>query len=286
MKVKTAIGRFETQLRADGKSAHTRSAYLRDVRALASSMGDGIDIAKITPAAVARYFASDEIKKKEAISVNRMKTSIRAFFRYLNESRYLKADPSRLIRAGRCQRKIPVALSDSEAHRFLKTVSASEDINAERDHVMIALLLGTGMRLGSLANLDVGSIDFAGGIIRTNGKGNTEEAIYIQPRLKRLLRSYIRSRGLAVASPLFCNCRGDRLGMRTIQQRVSFWLREAGIDNGASVHTLRHTFATRLYEKTRDLYLVQKALGHRQITTTEIYTKVSDSSLRRAVNLL
>lgn len=286
MKIKTAIRRFGTQLEADGKSAHTSEAYLRDVSALASSIGGNVDIARITPAAIARYFASDAMKKRETVSVNRMKTSVRIFFRYLAESGCLKKDPSRLIKASKCERKIPSALYQRETQRLLKTIRASADINAKRDYVIISLLLGTGMRLGSMAGISIGHIDFGKGIIKTNGKGNAEDVAYLQLGLKRLLKTYIHSKGLTETSPLFCNSRGDRLGIRSIQQRVSCWLKEAGINSGASVHTLRHTFATRLYEKTRDLYLVQKALCHRQITTTEIYTRVSDSSLRKAVNLL
>ena len=85
------------------------------------------------------------------------------------------------------------------------------------------------------------------------------------------------------ATPLFRGRSGRRLGARAIQLKFARWVKEAGIDRPVSVHSLRHTFAIRLYEKTGDLYLVQRALGHRNITTTEIYARVSDEALRRAV---
>ena len=84
-------------------------------------------------------------------------------------------------------------------------------------------------------------------------------------------------------TPLFRNQSGRRLGARAIQLKFARWVQDAGIDRPVSVHSLHHTFATPLYEKTGDLYLVQRALGHRQITTTEIYARVSDEALRRAV---
>ena len=84
-------------------------------------------------------------------------------------------------------------------------------------------------------------------------------------------------------TPLFRASTGRRLGARQIQLRFAALCRDAGIDRQLSIHSLRHTFATRLYEKTGDLHLVQRALGHWQITTTEVYVRVSDQALRRAV---
>jgi integrase/recombinase XerC len=84
-------------------------------------------------------------------------------------------------------------------------------------------------------------------------------------------------------TPVFASKSGRRLGARQIQLNFTLWLRVAGITRPFSIHSLRHTFATRLYRKTGDLYLVQRALGHRQITTTEVYARVSDDTLRQAI---
>ena len=84
-------------------------------------------------------------------------------------------------------------------------------------------------------------------------------------------------------TPLLRSRSGRRLGARAIQLKFTKWVKDAGIDRPVTVHSLRHTFATRLYEKTGDLYLVQRALGHRNITTTEVYARVSDERLREAV---
>ena len=95
---------------------------------------------------------------------------------------------------------------------------------------------------------------------------------------------YSSSRFASTAdTPLFQGQSGLRLGARQIQLRFAQLLEDAGIERQVSIHSLRHTFATRLYEKTGDLHLVQKALGHRQITTTEVYARVSDGALRRAI---
>lgn len=141
------------------------------------------------------------------------------------------------------------------------------------------------MRLGSLVSLNLGDIDLKSGVAQIRTKGNGRDKVFLNPQLQRLIARYLTNVGpeanTSPASPLFRSVHGRRLGARQIQLNFAKWCREAGV--AASVHSCRHTFATRLYRKTGDLHLVQRALGHRQITTTEIYAKVSDKSLRRAL---
>jgi integrase len=141
------------------------------------------------------------------------------------------------------------------------------------------------MRLGSLVSLNFGDIDLKSGIAHIRTKGGGRDRVYLNPQLQRLIARYLKNVGPEANTspnvPLFRSVHGRRLGARQIQLNFAKWCREAGIT--ASVHSLRHTFATRLYHRTGDLHLVQRALGHRQIATTEIYARVSDDSLRRAV---
>jgi len=290
MKLKTAIRRFETQLIADGKSDHTRTAYLRDIRLLTSWLG-GKDIGKIKPDAIARFFSSNELrmpvngKARAAISVNRIKTSIRTFFNYLVDTGYLKQSPARLIKAAKTTRKVPETLAEVDSMQLLNTIKQSKSELAKRDLVMISLLLATGIRLSSLVNLNADDVKIKKGFIKITAKGGREETVFINPKLKQILIKYLADKTDSSDSPLFQTRDGRRLCRRQVQMRVAIWLKASGISQ-ASVHTLRHTFATRLYDKTRDLYLVQKALGHQQITTTEIYTRISNQSLKKAINLL
>ena len=149
------------------------------------------------------------------------------------------------------------------------------------------MLLGTGIRLGSLVGLNVGDVDLSAGTLRIHAKGGGEERVFLNPRLVGMLGGFLdesRSQGpCGPRSPLIRSQSGNRLGARAIQLKFARWVEEAGINRPVSVHSLRHTFATRLYERTGDLYLVQRALGHRQITTTEIYARVIDEALRHAM---
>jgi len=290
MKLKTAVKRFTTQLTADGKSDHTRTAYLRDIRLFVSWLGDN-DISKINPDNIARFFTSDELKfsvsgkGRAAISINRIKTSIRTFFNYLVEAGYLKQSPARLIKATKTTSKIPEMLVETDAEQLLATIKQSKSELAQRDFVIISLLLATGIRLSSLGNLNFSDVMIKKGIIKIIAKGGREETIFINPKLRQILLKYLAANIYSADAPLFQSRNGRRLCCRQIQQRVSMWLKAAGINKG-SVHTLRHTFATRLYNKTHDLYIVQKALGHQHITSTEIYTRISNKSLKKAINLL
>ncbi len=288
MKLSTAIRRFDCQLRADGKSPHTRQVYLRDLALFARWLRRDVNISTITPSKLARFLTSRIFtrtasgKPKATISINRSKSALRSFFRFLTDAGCLKANPARLVRSAPASQRPPRVLTQKETRALLATIKKYKTPIARRDHLMFALLLGTGIRLSSLVNLNVGDVDLAPGTIRVNGKGNVEQLVFLNRGLKRLLKSYLAPH-VDAKDPLFLSLRVRRIGARQVELRVAYWLRLAGISRRYSVHTLRHTFATRLYEKTKNLRLVQRALGHRRATTTEIYTRLADADLKSAM---
>jgi integrase/recombinase XerC len=283
MKLSTAIKRFDTQLRADGKSERTRQAYLRDLAKLRCWLKADVRAATVTPDALARFLADGNDEPKSALTVNRTKTALRVFFRFLNDAGYLSDNPARLIRSTPTDRRVPSYLSLDEARRLLDAISNSDSALATRDHAMFSLLLGTGIRLGSLVALNVGDVNLAEGTVTIKAKGGREDTVFLNTRLCKLLARYIKAANATDGTPLFRSRNGSRLGPRQVQLRLKHWLEVAGITKSLSVHSLRRTFASRLYSKTSDLHLVQRALGHRHITTTEIYVKVEDKALRKAL---
>jgi integrase/recombinase XerC len=282
MRLSTAIGRFDTQLRADGKSDHTRGAYLRDLRALEDWLQADPDVASITAAELARYLSANS-DRDAAISLNRTKTALRMFFKFLTEAGYLKTDPARLIKNGRCEQKTPEHLSTCEARKLLASIPLNNGAAAKRDRVMFTLLLQTGIRLGGLVKLKVKDVRFEEGTLRVTEKGGVERSVYLTSKLRRTLKSYIAERDLVPDDPLFPSRAGGPLGRRQVQLRFHHWLDKAGITRHLTVHSTRHTFAMGLYRQSGDLRLVQTALGHRHISTTEIYARVEDKALRRAL---
>ena len=292
MRIYKAIESFKTQLRADGRSPHTVAAYMRELRLFMNWIGRVKNVEPITPGNIAEFFTSNtalvtmEGENRCTVSLNRLKTTIRAFFAYLQEAGMINSNPARLVKSKPCQRKSPATLLDSERRALLNTISKSREPLAKRDFAIVSLLLGTGIRLASLVGLDASDIDFKEGTINITSKGGRTETVFINATLQRILSSHIKAYGIGGASPLFQTSSGRRLCSRQIQYRIGYWMKAAGIMRQASVHTLRHTFATRLYSMTGDLRLVQRALGHRQVTTTEIYTHLCDQSLKKAIRFI
>ena len=293
MRLSQATIRFGRQLAANGCSAHTRAAYSRDLRALTDWLGGNPAISRISPDTLARFLTSSVALEtpngdpRAAITVNRVKSALRSFFAFCVESGWIRENPARLIRSSPARPKEPATLTEGEIRRLRAVVTESVTTTAPRDRLILELLLGTGIRLGSLVGLNVGDVDLQSGTLSIRAKGGAEARVFLNPRLVGMLGRFLKERATQAAGgpnvPLFRGRSGRRLGARAIQLKFASWVKEAGIDRPVSVHSLRHTFATRLYEKTGDLYLVQRALGHRQITTTEIYARVTDESLRRAV---
>ncbi|MFH0777233.1 MAG: tyrosine-type recombinase/integrase [Candidatus Eisenbacteria bacterium] len=282
MKLLTAIARFDTQLRADGRSQRTRQAYLRDLRKLRAWLGKDVPVTAVTPDALARFLAGGN-GRQSALTVNRAKTALRVFFRFLTDAGYLRDNPARLIRSTPTDRRVPGYLSSDEAKRLLGAIPKSDGLIARRDHAMFSLLLGTGIWLGSLVALNAGDVNRARRIVTITAKGERQDTVFLNPQLTRLLSHHIEAAGAVDGTPLFCSRNGTRLGRRQVQLRLKYWVGAAGIAKPVSVHWLRHSFATRLYSQTGDLRLVQRALGHRHIATTEIYARVEDKALRRAL---
>jgi site-specific recombinase XerD len=283
VRLSTAIRRFDTQLQADAKSDHTRGAYLRDLGKFKDWQRADPHIADIGPGTLARYLASDVPATKPAISANRTKTALRVFFQFLTDAGYLDTNPARLIKNGRTESKIPAHLTADEARRLMLAIRGTRSDAADRDRALFALLLHTGVRLGSAIALRAGDVNFDQRTAQINGKGGTRQSVYLTSTIRRLLKSYIKAFGLTPDDPLFPARSGGHLCARQVQLRFKHWLDKAGITRHLTVHSTRHTFAMNFYRKTGDLRLVQTALGHRHISTTEIYARVEDTALRRAL---
>ncbi|MBI3872415.1 MAG: tyrosine-type recombinase/integrase [candidate division Zixibacteria bacterium] len=243
MKLADATDRFTRQLAANGRSHHTRAAYRRDLEALAKWLGNKPDLGHITPDVPARFLCSVAVlrtpdgKLRAALTVNRTKSALRSFFAFCVESGWIKDNPARLIRSSPAAAKEPTTLTEDEIGRLRTTLAEADGPCAIRDSLIFEVLLGTGIRLGLLVRENV----------RT-GDGRPDIPLF-------------RSQsGSATAGK-------RRLGARQVQLQFAALCHAADLTRRVSVHSLRHTFATRLYHKTGDQYLVQRALGHRQITS-------------------
>ena len=288
---------FCARLSAEGRSPATIAAYRRDLALVARVAGElapGIVCRAVTAGLLDQVFSAGAVIESErgqrsAASLHRMKAAVRAFFAWAAEAGVVDDNPARSIRMHRLPRKLPVFLTSSEKKRLLKELKGRTDFSALRDRAMIEVLLGTGIRLGELAALDMDDIDLDAKHLRVRAKGNVPQVKFIKTDLRTLLRRYLAERrrhGRPEMEALFLSNRDGRLCQRQIANRLAHWLRKAGIEKDLTPHGLRHTFATHLYGATNDLLVVQRALGHRDVSTTQIYTHLVDGQLEEALERL
>lgn len=292
-----AIEAFCARLSAEGRSPATIAAYRRDlalVARVADELAPGIVCRTVTAGLLDQVFSAGAVTESErgprsAASLHRMKAAVRAFFAWAVEVGVVDDNPARSIRMHRLPRKLPVFLTTAEKKRLLKELKGRTDFSTLRDRAMIEVLLGTGIRLGELAALDMDDIDLDAKHLRVRAKGNVPQVKFIKTDLRTLLRRYLAERrrhGRPEMEALFLSNRDGRLCQRQIANRLAHWLRKAGIEKELTPHGLRHTFATHLYGATNDLLVVQRALGHRDVSTTQIYTHLVDGQLEEALERL
>ena len=212
------------------------------------------------------------------------------FFKYLTQkTKMLDVNPAQDLETPKLDKRIPKYLSLEESKRLLNVVNNS-DRNKERDYAIITLFLNCGMRLSELVGINIKDIDFSEEKLTVIGKGNKERTIYLNKACMKAINDLLLVRpheGVKSDSrdALFLSERKERISNRTVQYIVKQELLKAGLDvNKYSVHKLRHTAATLMYQYGNvDIRALQELLGHESIATTEIYTHVSNEQVRNAV---
>jgi integrase/recombinase XerC len=290
MKINPALSKFLVQLDADGRSPHTIGQYERHIRLFAcwcAEVGHSGVLKKITHETLAEFLASPVAKtrhgggQKKATTLNTLRTSLKCFFHYLHRAGEIPHDPGRLIRRANCGRPQPKFLADKDVEKLLATLAADESYEGRRDHALFHLMVATGIRLGSVVALDVGDVDIDRGEVFLRAfKGDRQEKVFLGKEIRDHLEVYLTDRE---SGPLFTTRQGRRLNRRQIQRKFGQWLKKAKISMPATVHSLRHTFATRLYRQTNDIFLVKEALRHKSIASTLVYARPADGQLRRAL---
>ncbi len=292
MRIQDALDRFLLQLQADGRSPHTVGQYRRHIArftvwaALDAPHGD---VAGIDHETLARFLASpaaltrpDGLSKKPT-TVNALRSSLRGFFQYLYRAGIVEIDAGRLIRHAICGEPPPKTMSKQDQECLLCTLTRAKGRSAERDHALFLMLLRTGVRIGSALAIEVNDFDLdRGEVLLRRCKGGQIQRIFLPNEVRDHMRRFLEGR---TAGFVFHNRRGQPITTRHAQRRLSYWLMKSGV-KPVSPHCLRHSFAMSFYRRTRDLSLVQKALGHRSIASTMRYARATDDDLRVAMGAL
>lgn len=232
------------------------------------------------------YYLTDIRKNKPAARARKL-TAVKQFFHYLSvDMEKLAQDPAKDINGPKLKRALPKYLSLDESLKLLRNI---ESDFTSRDYCIVTLFLNCGMRLSELVGINL--TDYKENTVRILGKGNKERTVYLNDACISALDAYLAERNqlprIVDKQSLFLSKRtGRRLSNRRVEQIVEDCLKTAGLNgNGYSPHKLRHTAATLMYQYgSADMLSLQKILGHAHVSTTEIYTHISDAQLKDAVN--
>ena len=222
---------------------------------------------------------------KATSSISRMLSSLRKFYQWLLRQDIIKSDPLVKIDSPKQEKRLPLALSEAEVDKLLVQPNIKK-ASGIRDRAILETLYATGMRVSELINLQMGDLHQDIKLIKVLGKGSKERLVpisnvalsWIDEYDKQVRQKQILKAG-SFTDTIFLNQRGGKLSRQAVWQLIKKYCQTAGITKNVTPHTLRHTFATHLLENGADLRVVQELLGHSDISTTQIYTNLTQKHI-------
>lgn len=305
--MKSAIERFDKYLDVErNASAHTRAAYKRDLLEFVvflEGTGAQVSVKGVGERQVKDYIASLHGRLKRA-SIARKLSSVRSFYTFLIKKGELKKSPAEFVPVPKVGKFLPTVLTVDEAKELVTSPALKPTHGAVtpkvpsggaaklgmilRDRAVLELLYSAGVRVSELVSLNRTDVDLKLGTLRVMGKGGVERIAYMGAHALGALCAYndwadsVLFNGNVTASvkaPLFCGRGSGRLTTRTVQRIVKKYVSKSKIGKRPTPHSLRHTFATHLLDAGLDLRAIQELLGHKNLSTTQRYTKVSIEGL-------
>ena len=232
-----------------------------------------------------RYISFLQGKGYEKTSISRKLSALRSFYNYLIQRDLISVNPLMAVSSPKLDKKLPSFLSGEEVVRMLETPDSATPLG-QRDRAILELLYASGLRVSEIAKLDLDNMNLSTLEVRVRGKRSKERVVLIGKPAVAALELYLREgRQQLLAGyrteALFVNRYGRRLSQRSIQKAISRYAVAAGLDKRVFPHMVRHSFATHLLDGGADLRVVQELLGHANLTTTQIYTHVTQSQARK-----
>lgn len=224
-----------------------------------------------------------EEKKEKATSVSRKISSIRSFYRYLNNQNVVKSNPFQLLNLPKKEKKLPRYFEYNELLNLFEVPDINTPLG-ERNRLILEMLYATGVRVGELVNIKVSDINLNDKKITILGKGNKERIVYYNDVTSKYLKKYLSEARIKLninkSDYLFLNYRGGKLTTRGVQDVLNKIITKTSLNKKISPHMLRHSFATHLLNEGCDLLSVQQLLGHSSLSATSIYTHVTTDRMK------
>ena len=218
-------------------------------------------------------------------SISRKLSALRSFYRFLVKENLLASDPLAAVSLPKKERRLPTFLGTAQVNALIEAPDTST-AQGQRDRAILELFYASGMRVSEVASLDLRNLSLSAREVRVMGKRSKERMVLIGRPAAAALEAYLKEGRLKLlgkrrGEALFLNRSGGRLSARSMQALVDKYARKVGIEGRVFPHMLRHTFATHMLEGGADLRVVQELLGHADLSSTQIYTHVTQSQVRR-----
>lgn len=275
-------------------STHTIDAYRRDILGFYDYLMEEniMELSNVDRILVLNYVA--DLRGKHGIhgalkntTIARKLSSLRSFYRYLNDYIGVKNNPFLYLKSPKQGRRIPEFLFQDEVDLFLNSFDEHEDA-AIRDRAMFEMMYACGLRVSEVVNLSIRDIDLQDGIVHISGKGGKQRIVPFYEEAKHRLMRYLNEVRMKWADQkqdaVFVNQRGKQMSTRGVQYRMELAAKACDLHVHIHPHMFRHSFATHLLDNGADLRFVQELLGHSSLSTTQIYVHVSQERLKKAYN--
>lgn len=285
------VEEFLTWLAAErGRSANTLASYRRDLRGYCNWLdATGRRFDAVDASDLAAYVGALRDRGLAPASVKRATVAVRSLYRFRAQEGLATDDPSSGLETPRVPAGLPKALTEAEVAALLDAVVGDDPV-ARRDRALLEVLYGTGARISEVCALGLGDVDLDGGLVRLFGKGSKERVVPLGRYARVALVAWLSDEGRGAMAPeqfarrsdadaVFLNSRGGRLGRQGAWGVVRRHGETAGIADRLSPHVLRHSCATHMLDHGADIRAVQELLGHASISTTQVYTMVSNERL-------
>lgn len=270
-----------------GLSVNTRQAYERDLRLFCKTLGfkNSDALVNVSREQITGYMTQLKENGLAAATIARKLAAIKAFYRFMTAEGYMDANPAEVVEAGTKGIKLPRVLSEDEVVRLLNQpdITTAEGF---RDRTMLEVLYATGMRVSELINLTLERVDLNMKYIIAFGKGSKERIVPLGSVAAEFLQQYLEkvrpklTHADRNTNIVFLAFGGHELTRQRFWQIIRAYGRKASINKALTPHILRHSFATHLLDNGADLRSVQELLGHSDISTTQIYTHLTNKRLR------
>ncbi|HHV63499.1 MAG TPA: tyrosine recombinase XerC [Peptococcaceae bacterium] len=285
MLVDKALDAFRAYLKSRNSSELTIAAYQTDLiqfsEFAAHELGlevQSLDVREIDKYIVRSYIGLLTEKNLSRKSIARKLASMRSFFKFLCREGVLIQSPIQKISTPKISRNLPRFLFQEHMEKLLK----APDLNSKlglRDQVIVELLYGSGLRVSELVGLNISDIDLEAGLLRVRGKGRKERIVPLTNAAIETIRKYLSQREDSQEA-LILNYQNTRLTSRSVRRILDKLEKNAQLNQHIHPHMLRHTFATHLLDGGADLRSVQELLGHKKLSSTQIYTHLTRQKLR------